>query len=180
MNSSRHTVIWSHGGPGGKRDKTMFSGFQASPEFSSGQSCRDWALAVGKDWYSQSIPYWCLRGGCHGLRLASALRAYGSGAFKGGEGPSSADLRKRRYAEQNKRADAYIEELDEVNQARLAASAQSLHDWALARKHGLVSFATRSSMTSDDCVSWWIHPFSQMLSEILVEFLPSEVSYRGI
>lgn len=56
------------------------------------------------------------------LKLAAALRAYGSVAFKGGEGPSSADLRKRRYAEQNKRADAYIEELDEVNQASPAAS----------------------------------------------------------
>ena len=29
-------------------------------------------------------------------------------------------------------------------------------------------------------LSWWIHPFSQMLSEILEVFLPSEVSYRGI
>ena len=56
------------------------------------------------------------------LKLAAALRAYGSGAFKGGEGPSSADPRKRRYAEQNKRADAYIEELDKVNQASPAAS----------------------------------------------------------
>lgn len=54
--------------------------------------------------------------------MGTALRAYGSGPFKGGEGPSSADLRKRRYAEQNKRADAYIEELDEVNQACPAAS----------------------------------------------------------
>ena len=36
------------------------------------------------------------------LKLAAAIRAYGSGAFKGGQGPSSADLRKRRYAEQNK------------------------------------------------------------------------------
>ena len=56
------------------------------------------------------------------LKLAAAIRAYGSGAFKGGQGPSSADLRKRRYAEQNKRADVYIEELDEVNQASPAAS----------------------------------------------------------
>ena len=40
------------------------------------------------------------------LKLAATLRAYGSGAFKGGEGPSSADLRKGRYAEQNKRAHA--------------------------------------------------------------------------
>ena len=45
------------------------------------------------------------------VKLAVALRAYGSGAFKGGEGPGSAELRKRRYAEQNKRADAYIAEV---------------------------------------------------------------------
>lgn len=56
------------------------------------------------------------------LKLAAALTVYGSGVCKGGQGPSSADLQKRRYAEQNKRADVYIEELDEVNQASPAAS----------------------------------------------------------
>ena len=64
----------------------------------------------------------CRKDVAESLKLAAAVRAYDSGAFKGGEEPSSADLGKRRYAEQNKRADAYIEELDEVNQASPAAS----------------------------------------------------------
>ena len=78
---------------------------------------------MGKDWCGQSIPTdACREDVAESLNLAAALRAYDSGAFKGGEGPSSADLRKRRYAEQNKRAHAYIEELDEVKQASPAAS----------------------------------------------------------
>ena len=48
------------------------------------------------------------------VKLSASLDAYGAGALKGGTGPSSADLRKRRYAEQSNRADAYIAELDEV------------------------------------------------------------------
>ena len=48
------------------------------------------------------------------VKLSASLDAYGAGAFKGSTGPSSSDLRKRRYAEQSNRADAYIAELDEV------------------------------------------------------------------
>ena len=62
------------------------------------------------------------------VKLAAALRAYGSGAFKGGEGPGSAELRKRRYAEQNKRADAYIAELNEVMQANPAVMTSRVTD----------------------------------------------------
>lgn len=48
------------------------------------------------------------------VKLSAALRSYGSGVYKGGQGPSSADFQKRRYSEQNKRAEAYIAELEKV------------------------------------------------------------------
>lgn len=69
---------------------------------------------------------------------AAALRAYGSGAFKGGEGSSSADLRKRRYAEQKKRADAYIDELNDFSQSTAATTSRETDgfiDPASSRRH---------------------------------------------
>lgn len=62
------------------------------------------------------------------VKPAAALRAYGSGALKGGKGPSCAELRKQRYAEQNKRADAYIAELNEVIQANPAVMTSRVTD----------------------------------------------------
>lgn len=62
------------------------------------------------------------------VKPAAALRAYGSGALKGGEGPSCAELHKQRYAEQNKRADVYIAELNEVIQANPAVMTSRVTD----------------------------------------------------
>ena len=50
------------------------------------------------------------------VKLSATLRAYGTGVFRGGGGPSAADLQRRRYAEQTKRADAYIDELNKIAQ----------------------------------------------------------------
>lgn len=48
------------------------------------------------------------------VKLYATLWPYGIGIFQGGKGPSAADLQKRRYAQQRKRADAYIDELDKI------------------------------------------------------------------
>ena len=48
------------------------------------------------------------------VKQTAILRAYGTGAFRGGKGPGSAELQKRRYADQTKRTDAYITELDQL------------------------------------------------------------------
>ncbi|KAJ7391538.1 hypothetical protein OS493_017232 [Desmophyllum pertusum] len=72
------------------------------------------------------------------VKLAAAMRAYGSGVFKGGEGSSSADLRKRRYAEQKKRADAYIDELNYFSQSTAATTSRETDgfiDPASSRRH---------------------------------------------
>lgn len=54
------------------------------------------------------------------VKLYATLWSYGIGTFQGGKGPSAADLQKRRYAQQRKRADAYIDELDKIAQTTTA------------------------------------------------------------
>ena len=73
MNSSRHTVKPCHNVPNANRAEIAHS----------------WWVKIGAvnlsliDAYREDVT--------ESLKLAAALRAYGSGAFKGGEGPSSAE-----------------------------------------------------------------------------------------